>query len=141
MTSGKMKNAFKKVHDFAQRNPERYLMFLKRHFIRTEPTFRSVVDKRRVDTSDGEMYAVTIADDIDNPDYDAIAECVINGETIYLWNDHCWAVAVDKDGKEIKSRQDPWYSSFTMKPEARKRMIESARVTVLLFRIGIDPVE
>jgi len=133
-----MKKAFRKRYDFTPHNPEKYLIFLKEHFTKTKPHFLSVVAKQRVQTTDGEMYAVDVADDIENPTFETIAECVINGEHIFLWNDHCWGVAVDKDGKEVRSRN--WFDGFIMTKAARNKLAGEKR-TVLLFKIGIDPVE
>jgi hypothetical protein len=134
-----MKKAFRKTYDFAPQNPERYLIFLKEYFTRTSPTFYSVICQEQVDTIDGIMFALELAKDIENPDYDTIAECIINGETIYLWQDHCWGVGVDKNGEEVRSafqsrRRRDWAKAITCKPVSSKQ-------TILLFQIGIDPVE
>ncbi len=133
-----MKKAFKKRFDFASTNPERYLIFLKEHFTKTKPRFKSVLSKTRVDTVDGVMFAVDIVDDIENPNLDTIAECVVNGETIFLWNDHCWAVAVDKDEKEIISCR--YFGEFILTGDANNKIVME-KTTVLLFQIGLDPVE
>lgn len=126
--------AFRKRHDFAQTNPERYLIFLKEHFTKTTPTFYSVSSKKKVDTKDGIMYAVDLVEDIENPSYDAIAKCIINGESVFLWNDHCWGVAVDKNGNEI-ARSIVELPGFNTQKKSRNKH------TALLFQIGLDPVE
>jgi hypothetical protein len=78
------------------------------------------------------MFAEDCVDDIENPEYDTIAECTINGEQIYLWQDHCWGIAVDKNGKEILKRTMP--ITFNLK-------VAIETTSMLLFQIGIAPVE
>ena len=51
---------------------------------------------------------------------------------IYLWQDHCWGIAVDKNGKEILKRTMP--ITFNLK-------VAIETTSMLLFQIGIAPVE
>jgi hypothetical protein len=136
-------SAFRKCHDFAQTNPERYLIFLKEHFTKTTPIFYSIVSKKKIDTLDGIMYAVELIEDIENPSYDAIAKCIINAESVFLWNDHCWGVAVDKAGKQI-ARKHVAAGDITTTPrgfEFNTQKKSRNKHVFLLFQIGLDPVE
>jgi hypothetical protein len=131
LCSSRLKTALKKRHDFALGDPEKYMIFLKRHFTSTTPKFWSVIEQCQVLTRDGMMYALALSEDIENPNYDTIAECVINGDEIYLWNDRCWGVAED-EGRPL--------SSLTVAVPTHKEMTHN-RKTVLLYRIGTEPVE
>jgi hypothetical protein len=94
------KHVYKKTYGFD--NPEKYRVFLKRHLIKLSPRYYSVASWRRVETVDGPMYALKIImDAVDNPNLEVIAEAWINDEYIYLWRDHCWAIAVDKDNRSV----------------------------------------
>jgi|2_EtaG_2_1085320.scaffolds.fasta_scaffold00326_29 hypothetical protein len=142
-----MKKAFRKRYDFTTSDPEKYLIFLKKYFTKTKPSFYSVLSSQRVNTPDGVMYAVDLAEDIENPDYDTIAECFINGAPIYLWQDHCWGVAVDKNGEEISrciiSMPVDWELCGKLEgfDKFSKKSKPSNKRTALLFQIGTDPVE
>lgn len=128
-----VKNAFKRRHEFALRDPEKYRIFLKKHFTSTRPKFWSIIEKCRVRTRDGIMYALTLSEDIENPNHDTIAECVVNGEMVYLWNDQCWGMAVDHKDKPV--------SRTIMPLPFNPHQTSCKRKSVLLYRIGTEPVE
>lgn len=94
--------AFRKSFRFLKpEDSDRYLLFIKEHFTSVSPKFYSIIAKTKVETSDGIMYAIRFAEDLSNPNYEPIAECLINGLSVYLWREHCWVIADDKHGKDI----------------------------------------
>jgi hypothetical protein len=95
-----VKQAYKKKYDFS--NSEKYRLFLKKHLTKLTPRYYSVASCRQIHTVDGPMYALRIVTgEIENHNLEVIAEAWINDEYIYLWRDHCWAIAVDKNSQRI----------------------------------------
>jgi hypothetical protein len=90
----------KKQYGFTK-DPDRYRTFLASHLLELEPKFFGVKGKRKIDTPDGTMFIVHLIEETADPNLDIIAECFINNEDVYLWNDRCWTKAVDKNGKPI----------------------------------------
>lgn len=83
-------------------NQESYDCFLKQHVLGLEPGFASVITAKGVDTIDGIMYVVRIVyNEIEDPNFEPIAKCWINGEDIYVWRDRCWAMGVDANGHPV----------------------------------------
>lgn len=78
-----------------------YLRFLQKHLLDGSPNFYCVLSKKKVDTQDGTMYAVRLGLDINDPSYEPIAECWINGQLLYLWRDYCWAIAINDAGEAL----------------------------------------
>jgi len=138
--------AYKKRFDFALGNHDKYLLFLKKHFTETTPTFYIIIAKKRIKTTDGIMWMVSLAKDIENPEYDVIAECKINGENIYLWDNHCWGIALRKNGDpartpviEPNQRETRLRNQFDKIYKINQRSMICK--TLLLFRIGTQEVE
>jgi hypothetical protein len=135
-----MKQAFKKKYDFGDAN--KYRLFLKRHLTKVVPRFYGVAACRAVDTTDGPMYALQIVLDIENPNFEPIAEAWINDEFIYLWRDHCWAVAVDKQGckivKEDYCSGDPFAN---MVINDINTIPVPCNKVLLVHRVGLSEVE
>ena len=128
-----MKKAFKKDYGFlSDRRAEKYSIFLKDNLFKLKPKYYAVVDRKRIITSNGVMYALCIKTDIESPEFEPIAECWINGSDIYLWRDRCWGIAVDAKGNEIKK--------CINKPGLQ---VQTSLVnkTVLVFQIGIDQIK
>lgn len=84
-------------------NSRNYLCFLQKHLLHCNPYFYCVLSKKQINTQDGIMYAVKIGFDINDPNYEPIAECWINGQLLYFWRDYCWTIAVDDEGNSIGS--------------------------------------
>jgi len=123
-------NARKQEFVFSH-DPESYEIFLKKHFTRYKPTYYSVVSKETVDTEDGEMYRLEIVKTIEDPSYEIIAECRINNQMVYLWNDHCWTLAT-ANGKLLISKTVSIPHVGSKKPLSAK---------IVIYRVGIDKVE
>jgi len=135
--------AYKKSFDYlGEVENERYLAFLKRHFVQSEPNFYSVVSKTKVDTPDGVMYAVRINTELNDPNYEPIAECWINGYFFYLWRDLCWAIANDKNNKDIINFPNGKKFNPILKDNlnAINRLRQPCNKTLILHTIGKDPV-
>lgn len=133
-----MKKAFKKKFDYA--SPEKYRLFLKKQLLNLAPRYYSVVSEHEIETTDGTMVAVRIVyDQIENPNYELIAEVWINDEYIYLWRDQCWTIAVDKDNQRICQMQSTstkmmhGSSKFTVAPEPCHK-------TMVIHQIGHEPI-
>src|SRR5262245_43595221 len=77
----------------SQNKSNNYLMFLKKNLLANDPYYYGVAAARLVDTREGPMYAIRIIEDIENPEFEPIAECTLNGRFYYLWRDRCWAIA------------------------------------------------
>lgn len=135
-----VKQAFKKKYLYS--NQEKYRLFLKRKFTTLTPNWYSVSSYTEVLTVDGPMFAVEIIqNEIENPSYEPIAEVWINDEYVYLWREHCWTVAVDKNNKPICKlpKGEPWWeifgpNQFTLPPRACHKIL-------LIHRIGHLTVE
>lgn len=141
-----VKQAFKKR--YLHSNPEKYRLFLKRVFTTLPPRWYSVAYFREIETTDGPMYAAKLVQNqIDNPALDPIAEVWINNEYVYLWNDQCYTIAVDKNNRPICTIQtdqapsgwllweqvfDP--NQYTLPPPLCDKVL-------LLHRIGHQAVE
>lgn len=128
--------AYRKTLDFLpQQQIEKYLLFLKKHALDVSPQYYVVVESRPVMTTDGPMYAVRISTDIEDPEFEPIAESWINNQIIYVWQDQCWGIAVNKDGKQMLKYEvePPQPISFINKaPYSAK--------TALIFQIGQDKI-
>jgi hypothetical protein len=132
-----MKKAYKKSYNFLSgQRAEQYSLFLKKNLLSLNPKYYVVVGQKRIITSDGEMFALRISTAVESYGLEPIAECWINGSDIYLWQDRCWGIAIDKDGNEIKNLQitglETTIKALRLKPIDK---------TVLLFPIGTDKVE
>ncbi len=135
-----VKQAFKKRYVYS--NPEKYRLFLKKRFTQLEPRWYSIAYYQEVETSDGPMFAVKIVQgEIENPHLEPIAEVWINDEYVYLWRDHCWTIAVDKDNKPICKLPEgkAWHmvfdpDQFTLPPKHCNKVL-------ILHRIGSQTVE
>lgn len=126
-----MKQAFKK--DLPYANPDKYRLFLKQKFTTLTPQFYGVVAVQRIETADGPMYAIKIDPDaISDPTKDSIAEVWINDEYVYLWRDHCWMVAVDKNNAPLSQRLT--LNEFTAVPRSCNKVL-------VVHRIGSLTVE
>lgn len=134
------KKAYKKSYGFlSTTRAEKYSLFLKENLLNLNPKYYVVVGQKRVNTPDGEMFALRITTDIEFPNFEPIAECWINGSDIYLWRDKCWGIAVDEEGKEIKKLERITKLVVTGDLDtARQKPINK---TVLLFPIGVDEIE
>ncbi len=141
------KLAYKRQYDFG--HTERYRIFIKNNLLTLNPAYYSIVAAKKVLTVDGEMYGVKIVREIQNPNLEMIAECYINGEYVYLWNDYCWAVAVNKDKHSIAKvivddKEDMctfgslgnahWSATFNRPTGVGTKVL-------LLYRIGTSKVE
>lgn len=115
-----MKKVYKK--QYYTNNDEAYRLFLKKHFLRIIPTYYAIVGKKTVTTISGNMFVLKLSLAIEDPNCDVIAETVINSELIYLWHNHCWAVATDTNNKPIyKTGHD-------------------GHKVLMIYKIGIDEV-
>ena len=93
-------NAYRRMFDFLNVfNGEQYLLFLRKHLLDGNPNYYAIISKKKIDTSDGVMYALRIGLDITDPNFEPIAECWINGQLLYLWRNYCWTIAVDSKGE------------------------------------------
>ncbi len=128
-----IKQAYKKKYDYG--NSEKYRIFLKQNLLKLQPRYYSVSGCKRIDTTDGIMYAVSIIQDIENPALEPIIEAFINDEYIYLWRDHCWAIAVDKEGSRIVTQSDcdPDILNIAIPEKAYDKIM-------VIHRIGLDTV-
>jgi len=140
------KKAYRKTYRFLSKTrAEKYSLFLKKNLLDLDPKYYVVVNRKRVDTIDGVMYALRITTDIECPGFEPIAECWINGSHIYLWRDKCWGIAVDRNGKEIMRYCDVDSSQIRQRlqaensPEMQRKLYYNK--TILLFPIGVDKVE
>lgn len=79
----------------------KYLHFLKSHFEEGKPHFYSVASSEPITTPHGDMYAIKIIEDLENPELEPIAECWLNGYYFYLWRASIWTIATDKTGKAV----------------------------------------
>ena len=95
--------AYKARYSFADTpaKAEKYRAFLMEHILELSPKYYGVTDKVKVLTPEGVMYAVKLVKELDNPEYEIIAECWVNSVHIYLWRDKCWMQAVDKERRPI----------------------------------------
>jgi hypothetical protein len=93
-------NVHKRQYNFTV-NPDKYQKFLADHLLELNPTFYGVKAKQSIDTIDGEMRIVHLIDETADPSIEVIAECFINGQNVYLWNDQCWLNAVTNNGDPI----------------------------------------
>ncbi len=78
-----------------------YYEFILAHITNVSPEYYSVSHSQSVTTKDGEMYDITITNDVENADNDVIAECIVNNRLYYVWKDAMWAVAKDESGRPI----------------------------------------
>lgn len=132
-----VKKAYKQKFGFLTKaRAKKYLLFLKQHILKLKPRFYAVIHCREIITSDGKMYALRITTDIEHPGFEPIAEAWINGQYIYLWKDHCWAVAVDEKEKQILQ-----YDNRMLNPNDVSLRDKHLNKTILLFKIGMDRVE
>jgi len=135
-----MKHAHRRSYDF--KNPEKYRLFLKKQFTTLKPHFYSVAYYRRVETTDGPMYAVKIVPEgIENPELEPIAEVWINGEFVYLWNDHCWAIATNDKNRPICEYSNGAYSLDPYEFSGVDGPPLPCHKVMLIYRIGTDPVD
>lgn len=151
MVRKKRIKAYKKHFSFALADQDKYLLFLKKYFKETEPCFYSVVAKKQVQGMDCKVWVLTLDDDIENPDHEVIAECVINNENIYLWRDCCWSIAVDKNGKSLYYTSPQHFTTSYLSPHITCIPSESSdlmrfdhcvgRHTIVIFQIGNQIVE
>lgn len=111
---------------------DKYHVFLKQQILNLNPQYYVVSQKQKIITDDGIMYVLRIVKDVEIPNLELIAECLINTSLIYLWRDHCWTIAVDKYQRPIiKYDQD----------KTRKRLQhESCNKTIIIHRIGTSQV-
>ena len=130
-----MKIAYQKSYGFLSgQRAEKYSLFLKKHLLSLNPKYYVVVGQKRIITSGGEMFALRISTAVESFGLEPIAECWINGSDIYLWQDKCWGIAVDKNGNEIKKMDKSWQN-------VKRSFSFPINKTVLLFPIGTDEVE
>ncbi len=146
-----MKQAFKKKYDYA--SDEKYRIFLKKKFTTLTPRYYSVVAAEEVDTCEGPMVAMKIVtDEIENPNYEPIAEVWINDEYVYLWREHCWTIAVNKNNERIYQMQDRWHDLMTkgrqvfsaqtiINPDKFTIAPSPCNKVILIHKIGHEPVE
>jgi hypothetical protein len=138
-----VKLAYKKKYDFGDH--EKYRLFLKEHLLKLSPRYYGVCACRRIDTSDGLMYAIKIVQDLENPHFEPIVEAWINDEFVYLWRDHCWAIAVDKNGKRIiKSALFPTACldlNLPMHHKDQALIPDMADKFIVIHRIGTETIE
>lgn len=73
---------------------EQYLIFLKKHVLDTNPVMWSVVQKEEINTGDGQMFKLLLADDIENPEFDVLAFCMVNNQPIMVWQDGVFTIAI-----------------------------------------------
>lgn len=136
-----MKKIYRKQYDFG--DPEKYRMFLKRQLLKLNPRYYSVASFKKIETSDGPMYAVRIVLEIENPGMEPIAECWINDQYIYLWRDYCWTIAVNDKGNEVLNEdysnhpEEPF--SFAVKVPGQSKLDiapKPCNKTMVVHRIG-----
>jgi len=102
LKSGNQFKVYKKAYEFATGVfHDKYLEFVNSHLLELKPTFYAIRGRRKIETPDGVMYAVHLISDTADPKFDIIAECFINGEYIYLWQDKAWLNAVDEKGNPV----------------------------------------
>ncbi len=136
------KKAYHKKYDYG--SPEKYRLFLKKNFLTLEPTYYSVASCTEVDTVEGPMYAIHIVSGaLENPELETIAEVWINDEFVYLWRDHCWGIAVNKDNHPIITSKKPQWS---MTASVGKKTIINQRPqtcdkSILIHKIGHQAIE
>jgi hypothetical protein len=147
MTRKKRIKAYRKHFSFALADQDKYLLFLKNHFQKTEPRFYSVVAKKQVQGMDCKVWMLTLDKDIENPNHEVIAECTINSEKIYLWRDHCWGIAVNKEGKPLYYAEQlamtPQFPAGSSSQQKHMMRFDNCigRHTIIVFRIGNQIVE
>ncbi len=129
-------------------NADKYRVFLKNRFLNLKPTYYVVSANTEVDTPDGPMCAITITADIENPEQEPIAEIFINSEFVYLWQNHCWVVAVDKKDRPISTAhiktREQLHSTFGQGPVAAKpftNTIPPCNKTLVIYKIGTQEIE
>ncbi len=135
-----MKLAFKK--QYAYTSPEKYRIFLKQKFTSLTPRYYSVVAAEDVETVEGQMVAMQIVtDEIENPKYEPIAEVWINDEYVYLWRDYCWTTAVDKNNRSICQINDQFSTQAVLGDKRFTIIPAPCNKTMLIHKIGSEPVE
>ena len=133
-----MKKIYKKQYNFG--DPVKYRIFLKAQILKLNPRLYSVVCSRSIDTTSGPMCALKLITDIANPNLEPIAECWINDQFIYLWREHCWAIAVTSNGQEVFT-----YTSFDEpKAHQQKNKFDIApkpcNKVLVIHKIGDEPI-
>ena len=145
-----MKKAYRQQYSFASgSDAEKYEIFLKQHILKLNPNFYGVAAKKKIQTPDGPMFAVHLTTVIEDPNLETAAECWINNQTIFLWRDRCWTIAVGSSGKQLlhrvarksiteemlanaaASRADDWVTTNKLKWQDK---------SLVLYPIGTDPI-
>lgn len=94
--------AYRQQYSFCEGgNARKYAAFVRGFIFKNKPEFYGVVSKKAIDTIDGPMWAIKISSNVEHPDYDPIAKCVINNIPIFLWNDKCWIIAQSQHKRQI----------------------------------------
>lgn len=138
-----MKQAYKKKYDY--QHPERYRRFLKQHLLVLTPIYYAVVAQRQLDTPDGMMWALSLKHhSIDDPTLELAAECWLNGEYIYLWQNWCWGIAVNDRGHPIlqyhnniiDSVLSPWHQS-SVDDDDFTTIHQPCNKALVIYQLGI----
>lgn len=114
----------------------KYIHFLSQFVLHQKPTLFSVTQRKRIDTLDGPMYILHLVDDVANPEFEIIAEVILNGNFIYYWRNSYWTVA---QAAQIESYQDgilvvPSAIAVLAKTEKKYRKA----VTLVIYEIKAD---
>lgn len=135
----KLINAYKRK---AYYSDERYRCFLKQNLLTFNPIYYSIVAAQCIETPVGQMYAVQLVKDIEDPQYEAIAEVWLNHEFVYLWRDHCWLIAVDQ--------KEQWIVKLTLgttKYHSDSLLLDVNNIpipcnkTMVIHQVGVTPIE
>jgi hypothetical protein len=140
-----MVKAFHKKFEFG--SSERYRLFLKKHLLKLNPRYYSIAYYRRVGTTSGEMFALKIVQELQNPGLEPIAECWINDQYVYVWRDQCWMVATDERGRQVLKEEGPENEvrvSLGVSGQLGRRKFDIApspcNKTLLLHKVGTESV-
>lgn len=130
----------KHKYEFAEGdNAVKYELFLKEHLHSLDPVFLGIIEYVIINSYDGPMCQLTLTTTLDDPGFDVIAECFINGQYIYLWKDCVWTLGVDTQSKPFRHFFGIDFKEALASAASGEWRNSSGGQRIIIYPIGITP--